>query len=227
MTTRQLAWSTLCLSMFFTGLTTVFFQFSVAQNKAAQTLQSLGGHAEDMVDFFQADDYAKADSTYIVMQNEVSALRKQFDKTKAQDHLLASINTCLSTIRKSIQTKDAMNGALASNQLTAKVMQLESFPNNTARAVARLDYLAREIVLLNKDNAVKNTRLLKIRRNDIDTTWQGIRNNFLKNVTNTALVARVDEVVGKICKTFAYKTQIQEGTKLLDLVDELEKAAGQ
>ena len=36
-----------------------------------------------------------------------------------------------------------MSGALASNQLTVVAMQLERFPNTTARAVARLDYLAR------------------------------------------------------------------------------------
>ncbi len=227
MKTKQLSWRKFCVSVFFMGLTIISFQFSVAQDKAAQTLQSLGGHAEDMVDFFQADDYAKADSTYIVMQNEVASLHKQLDATKEHGRLLASMNTNLSTIHKSIQTKHAMNGALASNQLTANVMQLESFPNNAARAVARLDYLAREIILLSKENAVKNAKLLTIRRNDIHTTWQGVRRSILKNGKNTELIARVDKVVGQIRTTLASKTQIEEGKKLLDLVDELEKVAGQ
>ncbi len=227
MKTKQLSWGTYCLSVFVMGLTIVSIQFSAAQNKAAQTLQSLGGHAEDMVDFFQAGDYAKADSTYMMMQNELAAVHKQLDAAKEHGHLLTSMNTNLSTIHKSIQTRHAMNGALASNQLTANVMQLESFPNNTARSVARLDYLAREIILLNKENAVKNAKLLKVRRNDIDTTWQGVRRIVLKNVKNNDLVARVDKVVGQIRTTLISKTQIEEGTKLLDLVDELEKVAGQ
>ncbi len=208
-------------------LTTVIFQLSVSQNKGQQILQSLGDHAEDMVDFFQSDDYAKTDSIYIVMRNEAVALDRLSDMTKAEKHVLLSITASLSTIRKSIQTKNAMSGALASNQLTENVMQLVHFPNSTAKAVARMDYLGREIILLNKESDVKNARLLKIRRNDIDTTWQGIRRVVLKNVKNTELVSRVDEVVGKIIKVLAIKTQIREGTKLLDLVDELEKVTGQ
>ena len=89
-----------------------------------------------MVDFFPANDYVKADSTYIVMQNEVAVLRKQLDKSKTHERVLVSINTSLSTIHKGIQTKHAMNGDLASNQLTANVMQFERFPNNAA---AQLD----------------------------------------------------------------------------------------
>lgn len=224
---KRLSRRTFVLSVFAIGLTAVSFQLSVSQNKTEQILQSLGGHAEDMVDFFQSDDYAKADSTYSVMQNEAAALYKLLDKTEAHERVLVSINASLSTIHESIQTKHAMNGALVSNQLTAIVMQLERFPNTTARAVARLDYLAREIILLNKESDWKNAKLLKIRRGDINTTWQGVRRIVLKNVKNANLVARVDEVVGRILKELANSTQIHEGTTLLDLVDELEKVTGQ
>lgn len=113
--------------------------------------------------------------------------------------------------------------AIAANQLSASIIRFENYPTLRERDTAWLDYLGRELLLLNKKNPEANAELLDVRRAELANTWQRIHIDLIKNFRNKPIVMQGDRLVGEIENERKSAQTIKLSNQLLDFVDKIEK----
>jgi hypothetical protein len=113
--------------------------------------------------------------------------------------------------------------ANAVNQFTGELIILTNYKKNYRTDVAWLDYLGREILLLNK-NYPSEQRLISIRKNDLQRTWKRTRSVLQNNSKNIALISKTNRLISNILKSNNSKKLVKLAQKELDVVDEIEKA---
>jgi len=177
--------------------------------------------AEDIIDYFHAGDWQKASllvDTLKMQRNEIDSLMEQNQmpqsSTDTYDYLLFRLASLTA------EHRDSLQAAMLANQLTDIMIDLEShYPQSTPLAIARLDYLGREIVLLSE--IANGQNLLPLRINQLNRTWVYIRPNILTR-NGQDVASRMDKTLESLNPDEQAGTIIQQGNAVLDMVDELE-----
>jgi hypothetical protein len=193
------------------------------QNKPLMQAEEI---TENLVDSFVHKDFKTA-------TKQVTAIRKQFHEMHKQlanrpfnerkERELAMMHAWVRVIAVAIRNRSSIGGAIAANQLSAALMRNQDFPDTVKSSIAWLDYLGREIVLLNMEDPKANANLLAIRRNEISSTWKHLRNLLLKDFRNKAVTMNVDHLVDHLETNLDPASQIADGKSLHDWVEKLEE----
>ncbi|MBL4775154.1 MAG: hypothetical protein JKY87_03770 [Mariprofundus sp.] len=191
------------------------------------TLISLESEAEDMVDATLAKDVMASQKLYNKIQTHMDELyqdleNKPFNERRSRELLM--IYSWMRVISIDLKQKAWVGAAIAANQLSASIIQFTNYPTLWQRDIAWLDFLARELLLLNMEDAKANAQLLDVRRMDIAKTWARIdKSLLLKNFNNKKITLIGNSIVHRIQDDYAVKASMMMAQKLLDFVDDIEQ----
>jgi len=155
------------------------------------------------------------------MRSDLARLRAQA-AAGDQEGAVYLADSLLDTAQRAAAGRDPVRAALAVNALTLAITPLQSFRTAKDRDVALLDYLGREVVLLNRLGEA-GSPTLKARRAAVAGVWKRQRAGFAVLPAARGTVSSMDRCVGEILAGGSAAAQIAAGNRLLDLVDELEK----
>jgi hypothetical protein len=182
--------------------------------------------AESAIRQFMHQDFKDAHATlgkmrraFETMHREAS--RKPYNERKERE--LATMHLWMREMSIAIDNHSGIGGAIAANQLTASLIRYQDFPDLVRSSTAWLDFLGRDVVLLNMENPKRNASLLAFRRNDILVTWHTLRQLLLKDMRNKAVTLRVDVVVDHLTTHLGQTDQIEAGEKLQALIEKVDK----
>jgi len=182
--------------------------------------------AEGGMGQFLHNDFKAAHKTVNHLRRAFDALhrrasRKPYDERKERE--LATMHLWVREMNIAIDNRSGIGGAIAANQLTSALIRYQDFPDAVKSSIAWLDFLSRDIVLLNTEGPRRNASLLEFRRNDLQVTWHTLRRLLLRDMRNKSVTLRVDDVIDHLVRHPDKASQIRDGNKLLALIDKLDK----
>ncbi len=190
-------------------------------------LSNMENSAEGMVDTALAKDTASSQKLYKKIQQNMSRLHRglagqPFDERRSRELLMTY--SWMRVIAIDIKQSAWVGTAIAANQLSASILRFTNYPTLRQRDTAWMDYLGRELLLLNLEGANTNAQLLNARRIDVVETWARIKKALIgKDFANKPLVMKGDRLIRLLQKNHDPKTSIATARKLLAFVDEIEK----
>jgi hypothetical protein len=224
---RNLSFGTL----FLVGLAAAWTSIPPTTANAKVTMQTPElAHIEDLaegsINQFLKKDFKAAHQQLKTMRQAFDVLhreesRKPYNERKERE--LATMHLWLREMSIAIDNHSGIGGAIAANQLTASLIRYQDFPDLVRSSAAWLDFLGRDIVLLNMENPKRNASLLAFRRNDILVTWHTLRQLLLKDMRNKAVTLRVDDVVNHLATHLGQTDQIEDGQKLQAWIEKVDK----
>ena len=199
--------------------------------KIGKIFVNMESHSEDMLDAIAAKNMKQLNNLYSHVKEEMKALNQANEEqigfnllTEKQTKSLAMENAWFSLITLEMKEKDDLPAlANAVNQFSGELIILTNYKKNYRTDVAWLDYLGREIMLLNQ-NYPNEPGLISIRKNDLQKTWRRIRIDLRNNKKNLALISKTDLLISNIMKSSNSKELVKLAKQELDIVDEIEKA---
>jgi len=204
---------------------------SVSANAASASmnpmLADMEADAENIVDTALAKDIAGSQKSFHKIQQRMNQLHQHlagqaFDERRSRELLMAY--SWMRVIALDIKQHAWIGTAIAANQLTASVIRFTNYSTLQQRDIEWMDYLARELLLLNMEDAKANAQLLAARRANLFETWTRIKTALISNnFRNKPLVLRGDKLIHLLLDNHEAKTTIATARKLLDFVDEIEQ----
>lgn len=199
--------------------------------KIGKIFVNMESHSEDMLDAVAAKNMKQLNNLYSHVKEEMKALNQANDEqigfnllTEQQTKSLAMENSWFSLITLEMKERDDLPAlANAINQFTGELIILTNYKKNYRTDVAWLDYLGREIMLLNQ-NYPNELRIISIRKTDLQKTWKRVRKSLRNNKNNLALISKTDLLISNILKTHNSTKLVKLAKQELDIVDEIEKA---
>jgi len=199
--------------------------------KISKIFISMESHSEDMLDAIAAKNIKQLRNLYSHFNKKMKSLNQANEEqigfnllTEKQTKSLAMENAWFSLITLEMKKNDDLPAlANAINQFTGELIILTNYKKNYRTDVAWLDYLGREIMLLNK-NYPNKQGLISIRKNDLQKTWRRVRKDLRNNKKNLALISKTDLLISNIMKTHNSIKLVELAKQELDIVDEIEKA---
>lgn len=182
--------------------------------------------AEGAINLFLKKDFKAAHQQLRTMRHAFDVLhredaRKPYNERKERE--LATMHLWMREMAIALDNHSGIGGAIAANQLTASLIRYQEFPDLVKSSIAWLDFLGRDVVLLNMENPKRNASLLEFRRNDILVTWHTLRQLLLKDMRNKAVTLRMDGVVNHLTTHLDQTDQIEDGHKLQTLIEQVDK----
>jgi len=190
-------------------------------------LSSIEDYAEDMVDTALAQDAVSSQKLYKNIQKNMDQLYQllagaPFDERKSRELLMSY--SWLRVITVDIKQHAWIGAAIAANQLSASIIRFLNYPTLRQRDTAWMDYLARELLLLNMEGATVNAQLLDARLADFSETWSRIRTSLIvKDFRNKPLVEQVDKLMHFLHTDKSSDATIATAKELLVFVDKIEQ----
>jgi|UPI000380585F hypothetical protein len=210
-------------------LLTPFSQVFASENtmEGKQLLSGIEEHAENLVDGALAHDSVTVQKSYTSILQEMNTLHKiienaSFDERTSREMMLAY--SWVRVISIDINQHAWIGAAIAANQLSASMLRFIHYPTLLQRDTAWMDYLARELVLLNLENAKLNAQLLNARTADLSETWGRIQKSVIeKSFRNKPLVELGKKLILSIQSNKDAETSIATAKQILTLVDKIEQ----
>jgi len=190
------------------------------------TLSNMEDYAEDMVDAALAKDAADSQKLYKKLQQHMDQLHhslagQPFDERRSRELLM--VYSWMRVIAIDIKQRAWVGTAIAANQLSASMIRFTNYPTLRQRDTAWMDYLGRELLLLNMEDANTNAQLLDARRADLVETWSRIKNALImKDFRNKPLVLRGDNLIHLLRDNREPEPTMATARKLLNFVDKIE-----
>lgn len=214
---------------------TITFGRANHMNSLNQTLMQMESPAEDMIDAVQSRDIKKLKNLYMELKQKMKTLNKLSEKqskfnpeNKDQLMNLAMENAWFHQIAIEMKEMDdlpALSNAV--NQFSGELIIMTSFRYAYEKDVAWMDYLGREILLLNRDekkSVISNVDLTDIRKKELKITWDKVKKVLFENENNKSLIAKVDHLINRITVATDSPELVSMAQKELDLVDNIENA---
>lgn len=189
------------------------------------TLSTIEINAEKMVDAALRKDGQALVSINKNIQQSINTLHSKlstqaFDERRSRELIMAYSWTRIISI--DIQQHAWVGIAIAANQLTASMIRFTNYPNLLKRDIEWMDYLTREVVLLNMEGFKENKELLHARYADLQRTWQRISKELIINFRNKPLVLKGDTLILQIKNADKVENTISTAKKILVFVRKLE-----
>jgi hypothetical protein len=177
--------------------------------------------AEDIIDYLQTGDWAKADTIVDSIASNRFAIDSLIQLNKMPQSSADIFDYLMFRLKAMIQSKaDSIQAALAANQVTDLMIDLRiNYQEAVPVQVNRLDYLGREIVFLAE--SANAADLINWRIKQLDHNWQEIRPDII-NQGGADAAANMDDALKGLTSKLPSKNLVEIGNVILDLVDELE-----
>jgi hypothetical protein len=208
----------------------VFFSLSVFASESSggmsSILVSMEGNAEDIVDAALTRNAPATQKPYRKIRNELRQLHNHLDRlpfNERRSRELVIAYSWLRVIAIDLKQHAWIGTAIAANQLSASIIRFTNYPTLRKRDTAWLGYLARELLLLSREDPRVNAELLNVRRADLANTWQRVSRDLIKNFRNKTLVMRGGRLIGEIQKEHEPAQTIKLSSQLLDFVGRIKK----
>ncbi len=190
------------------------------------TLLSIESNAEGLVGAALARNIPATRKLYRNIQHGLARLHQHigvlpFNERRSRELVMAY--SWLRIIAIDLRHHAWVGAAIAANQLSASTMR---FANSTLRKrdIAWMGYLGRELLLLSKEDPLRNAELLNVRRADLANTWQRVSKDLIKDFRNKTLVMQGGRLIGEIEKERRPAQTIALSSQLLKFVDRIKKA---
>jgi hypothetical protein len=177
--------------------------------------------AEDVIDFYLQNNWAVAQVLVDSISATPDTLESYFRENRMPrmvpdlyDYLIFQLSLLTG------EQKDPLQAALAANQITRIMIELEGdYVHSVPLQVPLMDYLGREMVILAK--LPEDYCMLQRGKDELEKTWSNLRPQILLR-NGQALAIKVDQTIDQIKETTDHQKIEQEGNVILDLVDEIE-----
>lgn len=188
-------------------------------------LSNIENYAENMVDFALVEDGKALKETNIKIQQNISILHHKlnaqaFDERQSRE--LMMIYSWTRIISIDIRQRAWIGVAIAANQLSASMIRFTNYAHLIDRDLEWMDYLGRELLLLNMEDPKENNELLRVRHTDLKNTWQRVSKTLMLNFRNKSLVLEGDHLILELEKTNKMGQTISLAKKLLVFVNKAE-----
>ncbi|TLS66253.1 hypothetical protein FE236_00810 [Mariprofundus erugo] len=202
-------------------------QPSMADDNVPATLADMEQHAEQIVGALLARDEATSRALYLQLTREMNLLDRQAlnnpaDERRSRELLMA--HSWMRVIAIETGDKSWIEAAVAANQLSGMIIQASHFPGLMQRDVAWLAYLAREMELLTLEDPVANADLLNLRLLTLESTWQRVGSELIKNFKNKPLLMEGDSLVAAMKASKSPAETVVLARKMLAFNGLVEKA---
>ena len=192
--------------------------------KLSAVLSAMEMHAENMVNAALAHDIIALQKIDRNIQQDLTILHnelegKPFNERLSRELLMAYSWTRIISV--DIRQHAWVGVAIASNQLSASMFQFTNYSSLRQRDIAWMGYLSRELLLLNMESPKLNAELLNIRRADLNSTWQRVSKELIKDFHNKPYVIKGNDFIGELKKINKPTQVISLAKKLLVFVDEI------
>ncbi len=198
-------------------------------NDITQTLMTMESPAEDMLDAIDSKDMPKLINLYHDLETSMSTLNRMNTAGNAgesQRKEIAMQNAWFELISLEIKEADDLPAlANAINQFSGQLIISTHFIHHYQKNIAWMDYLGRELLLLNKypTTSTNHAALIKARKLELQTTWQTVQAAIGQSAGGAALIESVDPTIHALMTESAPDNLVKLSMKELDLVDNIEK----
>ncbi len=166
-----------------------------------QQLIQMESPAEDMLDELENKNTDKLKQQFTKISNamdELNRINRERNSADALSRKIALQNSWFNLVSVEITEMDDLS-ALASviNQFSGQLIVTTQFEHEYGRKIAWMDYLGRELLILNKypSTIVSNEALIKTRKSDLYAAWQNIKTIISDRKDGAGLTHTVDTVI--------------------------------
>jgi len=214
-----------CVSILVTGIAILSaYSKSMTNMQLMHTLTAMESPAEDMLDAIDGKDMRKLHSLFHKLNISMEKLNNLPTKNNTQDRKIAMLNSWFDLISLEMDEMDDFPAlANAINQFSGQLIIATEFNPSYQKDVAWMDYLGRELLLMNKypSKSAHHQALLKVRKAELNGTWESIK--FLLNEqAGRTLVKKVDPTIQLMLEESDPDKLVTLSMKELDLVDDIE-----
>jgi hypothetical protein len=196
----------------------------IAISLTSKTLMKMESLAEDMLDSIAAKNMKKLSQQF----KEVTSVMDKLNQLDAaaepgmQSKNIALLNSWYDLITLEMKEMDDIPAlAYVINQFSGQLIIAADFHHSYEKNVDWMDYLGREILLLNKYSNKPET-LVKTRKNDLEKTWISIKPLLAKSQQGLAVIEQVDPVIHNMMVEDRTDRLVALAELELELVDKIE-----
>jgi hypothetical protein len=200
------------------------FAKPMADAQFMRALTTMESPAEDMLDAIDSKDMRKLNALYHKLSISIEELNNLPAKDNTQGKQIAMLNSWFDLISLEMNEMDDFPAlANAINQFSGQLIIAAEFEHAYQKDIAWMDYLGRELLLLNKfpSESVQREALIKVRKAELNNTWESIKYR-LNEHGGIALVKKVDPTIQSTLEESDADRLVTLSMKELDLVDDIE-----
>ncbi|TLS78326.1 hypothetical protein FE236_00805 [Mariprofundus erugo] len=198
----------------------------VADRDMLSAIKSMESPAEDMFDAIAGKDMQQLNRLFDALAASMATLnRSRTDLSDEQERNIAMLNSWFDIVALEMQEMDDFPAlASAINQFTAQMIISMPAEHAYEKNVAWMDYLGRELLLLNQypSDSSNRTALQRARKRDLQANWLEISAMMNTTPQGAQLVAKADPVIhGLMAESSAVKMMVLARSEL-EWVDQIE-----
>ena len=193
-----------------------------------EILMQMESPAEDMLDAIDHKDTHKLNGLYHELEASMARLNKISNTAHIegdQRRAFGLQNSWFDLISLELNEMDDLPAlANAINQFSGQLIVTTHFKHEYRKSIAWMDYLGRELLLLNKypSDSPNHGALLKTRKTEMQATWHVVKTAIGKGADGMALIHKVDPVIHALVTESSPARLVALSEKELDLVDDIE-----
>jgi len=196
----------------------------IADTQIMPVLTSMESPAEDMLDAIDSHNMHQLKSLYHKLGMSMEKINMLPTRDNTQDRQIAMLNSWFDLISLEMSEADDFPAlANAINQFSGQLIIATEFDHTYQKDIAWMDYLGRELLLLNKfpTESEHHQALIKVRKTELNITWESIK-YLLNEQGGRSLAKRIDPTIQSMLEESNADKLVILSNKELDLVDEIE-----
>ncbi|RLL51760.1 hypothetical protein D8Y20_08735 [Mariprofundus sp. EBB-1] len=201
------------------------YTMPMATSQVKGVLMQMESPAEDMLDAIDHKDMSKLNALYHDLSVSMQQLNNTPAKDNAQDRQVALQNSWFDLISLEMAEMDDFPAlANAINQFSGQLIVATDFEHGYQKDIAWMDYLGRELLLLNKfpSASAHHEALIKVRKAELNTTWESIKLLLNSKKGGVELVKKIDPTIQLLLEESDAGKLVSLSNIELDLVDDIE-----
>ncbi|PCI43862.1 MAG: hypothetical protein COB41_06010 [Proteobacteria bacterium] len=216
-----------CLPLLFVGmLFATFASVSASENSSVSkvALSSMETHVETMMHAALAHDLEALQKIDKKIEKDIAQLHEglqgqAFNERRSRELLMAY--SWARVISIDIGQQAWVGVAIAANQLSASIFRFTNYPSLQQRDTAWMGYLSRELLLLNMEDPKLNAELLNTRSTDLNSTWQRVSGEIIKDFRNKPRVIEGNHLMLELGAAHKPSQVISLAKKMLVFVNKI------
>jgi len=190
-----------------------------------QLLLMMESPAEDMLDAIDSKDLPRLHALYQQLVSSMGQLNMFPITNNVLGRNIAMQNSWFDQISLEMEEMDDFPAlANAINQFSGQLVIATDFEQGYQKDIAWMDYLGRELLLLNKSpsESAHHNALIKVRKAELNTTWESIKLLLDSKKGGVELVKKVDPTMQSLLEASDTGMLVSLSMRELDLVDDIE-----
>jgi len=196
-----------------------------AEAQLAQTTSNLEEQIESLMESALLQNPKSSSVLYQSLASNLDRLHQQidsmpFDERRSRELIMAY--SWLRVIAIDLRQQAWVGAAIAANQMNGEIIRFINYRNENLRDIAWMDYLARDLMLLSKEDSKENLSIIDLRKSQLVLTWQRIRSELIKDFHNKSLAMKGDNLIRQIKQEKNVDHLIQHAVDTQSLIDTVE-----